>query len=58
MSSTSGQAVAAGRVRAPRPSAAERLVHGASKLTLPVLLLLRMRMILRTSKILSFKVLS
>ena len=40
MTTTSGQAVAAGRVRAPRPSAAERLSHAASKLTLPVILLL------------------
>jgi N,N'-diacetylchitobiose transport system permease protein len=40
VSTTSGQAVAAGRVRAPRPSAAERLSRAASKLTLPVILLL------------------
>ena len=40
MSTTSGQAVAAGRMRAPRPSAVERLGHAASKLTLPVILLL------------------
>ncbi|HZC29266.1 MAG TPA: sugar ABC transporter permease, partial [Gaiellaceae bacterium] len=40
MSTTSGQAVVAGRVRAPRPSAAERLTRAASKLTLPVILLL------------------
>ena len=40
MSTTSGQAVAAGRLRAPRPSAAERMTRAASKLTLPVILLL------------------
>jgi N,N'-diacetylchitobiose transport system permease protein len=40
VSTTSGQAVAAGRMRAPRPSAAERLTRAASKLTLPVILLL------------------
>jgi N,N'-diacetylchitobiose transport system permease protein len=40
VSTTTGQAVAAGRVRVPRPSAAERLARWASKLTLPVILLL------------------
>jgi len=40
VSTTSGQAVAAGRMRVPRPSAAERLSRAASKLTLPVILLL------------------
>jgi N,N'-diacetylchitobiose transport system permease protein len=41
VSTTSGQAVAAGRVqRAPRPNAAERIHRAASKLTLPVILLL------------------
>jgi N,N'-diacetylchitobiose transport system permease protein len=40
VSTTSGQAVAAGRLRAPRPSAAERMARAASKLTLPVILLL------------------
>jgi ABC-type sugar transport system permease subunit len=40
VTTTSGQAVAAGRVSAPRPSAAQRLARAASKLTLPVILLL------------------
>jgi N,N'-diacetylchitobiose transport system permease protein len=40
VTTTSGQAVAAGRVSAPRPSAAQRLGRAASKLTLPVILLL------------------
>jgi N,N'-diacetylchitobiose transport system permease protein len=40
VTTTPGQAVAAGRVRAPRPSAAQRLGRAASKLTLPVILLL------------------
>ena len=40
MSTQAGQAVAAGRMRAPRPGAAERLSRAASKLTLPVILLL------------------
>jgi N,N'-diacetylchitobiose transport system permease protein len=40
VSTSTGQAVAAGRMRAPRPSAAELLARAASKLTLPVILLL------------------
>jgi N,N'-diacetylchitobiose transport system permease protein len=40
VTTTPGQAVAAGRVSAPRPSAAQRLGRAASKLTLPVILLL------------------
>jgi N,N'-diacetylchitobiose transport system permease protein len=40
VTTTPGQAVAAGRVSAPRPSAGERLARAASKLTLPVILLL------------------